>query len=154
MDRAFVPEPGSSPSRGPRNAASGAAYLYAETSQGNYNVDFDLVGSVAPGEEVYGITFEYYLFGWGGWSTRGTAVLETSADGDRCQDAQHHVHTHPRTRTPTHTPPPTHPHPPTHARAHSWDSSWSKSGNAGYRWNEATVFAAGSGHTFVRFTYV
>ena len=115
MDRAFVREPrtpGSSPQRGPRNAGSGEAYVYAETSQSNFNVDYDLVGSVAPGEEVYGITFEYYLFG----TTLGSATLETSADGDRCRDARH-VHTHPSTRTSTHTPPTnTHNH-HTHTRA-------------------------------------
>ena len=64
------------------------------------------------------------------------------------------------TNTPTHTDVSvcvTHPHTHihhTHAHVHSWYSLWSKSGNAGYRWNEATVFAAGSGHSFVRFTYV
>ena len=99
MDRPFVREPrtpGSSPQRGPRNAGSGEAYVYAETSQSNFNVDYDLLGSVPPGEEVYGITFQYYLFG----TTRGSAVLETSADGNRCRDARH-VHTHPSTRTPS-----------------------------------------------------
>ena len=54
--------------------------MYAETSsQGNYNVNFDLVKTVpaGAGEEIYGISFQYHLFG----TTLGTAVLESSADG-------------------------------------------------------------------------
>ena len=35
----------------------------------------------------------------------------------------------------------------------SWASLWSKSGNMGDQWNQATVYALGSGQTMLRFTY-
>ena len=113
MDQPFTRLSGSTPSvnTGPSTAAKGSYYVYAETS-GCYNMDFDLQKNFVGGQELYGMAFQYHMYG----STMGSAVLESSADGA------------------------------------SWVSLWSKSGNMGNQWLQATVYA-GSGQTMLRFTY-
>ena len=115
MDRSFTRWSGSTPtgSTGPWSAADGSYYVYAETS-GYYYMDFDLYKAFPAGQELYGIAFQYHMYG----SSMGSAVLESSATGT------------------------------------SWASLWSKSGNMGNQWNQATVYAlGGSGQTMLRFTY-
>ena len=96
---------------GPSSAAVGTGYIHAETS-GQYGKIFDLEKTFPAGSELYGVAFQYHMYG----STVGFAVLETSADGT------------------------------------SWDWLWSKSGDLGNQWLQATVYA-GSGQTMVRYTY-
>ena len=97
---------------GPSSAAVGTGYIHAETS-GQNNQIFDLEKSFPTGQELYGVAFQYHMYG----ATMGSAVLESSATGT------------------------------------SWASLWSKSGNMGDQWNQATVYALGSGPTMLRFTY-
>ena len=113
-DLAFTLQTGSTPrySTGPSSAAVGTGYIHAETSGSGANKIFDLEKSFPVSHELYGIAFQYHMYG----STIGSAVLETSADGT------------------------------------SWDSLWSKAGDLGDQWLQASVYA-GSGQTMVRFTY-
>ena len=115
MDRSFTRKVGNTPysSTGPSSAADGSYYVYA-FSANNYNLDFDLEKTFPAGQELYGIAFQYHMYG----SSMGSAVLESSATGT------------------------------------SWASLWSKSGNIGNQWNQATVYAlGGSDQTMLRFTY-
>ena len=114
-DLAFTLHTGSTPSygTGPTNAAAGTGYVHAETSGDNSNKIFDLEKSFPVGSELYGVAFQYHMYG----GTVGSAVLESSADGT------------------------------------TWGSLWSKSGNQGDQWLQATVYA-GSGQTMLRFTCV
>ena len=89
-----------------------AALVHAETSGSNTFKIFDLEKSFPAGQELYGIGFQYHMYG----STIGLAVLETSANGT------------------------------------SWGPLWSKSGDLGDQWLQATVYA-GSGQSMVRFKY-
>ena len=114
MDRPFTRKSWSTPSynTGPRNAADGSYYLYAH-SESNYNQNFDLEKTFPAGQELYGVAFQYHMYG----ADMGSAVLETSADGT------------------------------------SWASLWSKSGDQGNQWLQATVYAGG-GQTMLRYTCV
>ena len=78
MDQPFVRLSGStrSWSTGPQGATDGSYYVYAETS-GQYGKKFDLQKTVPVGQELYGVAFQYHMYG----STMGSAILETSADG-------------------------------------------------------------------------
>ena len=86
--------------------------MYAETSgSGSYGKSFDLDRSFPAGQELYGVTFQYHMYG----ATMGSAILESSAElglavvqvrkhgksvapgyfcvlGDRPQQAEIHVH--------------------------------------------------------------
>ena len=97
---------------GPSSAAEGSFYLFAEVS-GHIGKKFDLEKTFPPGQELYGVAFQYHMYG----HDMGSAVLESSADGM------------------------------------SWASLWSKFGNQGSQWLQATVYA-GSGHTMLRYTFV
>ena len=61
---------------GPPSAADGSYYVYAETSN-NYNKNFELEKTFPPGQSLYGIAFQYHMYG----ATMGSVVLESSADG-------------------------------------------------------------------------
>ena len=116
MDQPFTRLSGATASSatGPSSAADGSFYVYAETSSpNNPSVNFDLEKTFPTGQELYGIAFQYHMYG----ATMGSAVLESSATGT------------------------------------SWASLWSQSGNIGTQWNQATVYAQGSGQTMLRFTY-
>ena len=78
MDRPFVQRSGTTPSggTGPSSAADGTYYMYAETS-GQYNKNFDLAKTFVGGAFVYGISFQYHMYG----STIGSAILESGAPG-------------------------------------------------------------------------
>ena len=78
MDRSFSRWSGSTPtsSTGPSSAADGSYYVYA-FSANNYNLDFDLEKTFPAGQELYGIAFQYHMYGY----TMGSAVLESSANG-------------------------------------------------------------------------
>ena len=80
---------------------------------GFYNQKFDLEKTFPTGSDLYGVAFQYHMFG----DAIGSAVLETSADGT------------------------------------SWTSIWSKSGNLGDQWLQATMYSD-PGQTMLRFTYV
>ena len=118
MDDPFLRTSGSTPVRamgygtGPTGAAVGSYYVYAHANY-NQNDKFDLQKTFPAGQELYGIAFQYHMYG----SYAGYGVLESSADGT------------------------------------SWASLWSKSSNLGDQWNQATVYALGSGQTMLRFTY-
>ena len=112
---------------GPSSAAVGTGYIHAAASgyayyyygyyyygYGQYNGYFDLEKTFPAGSELYGVAFQYHMFGDASGSL---AVLETSADGT------------------------------------SWTSVWSKSGNLGYQWLQATLYSD-PGQTMLRFTYV
>ena len=87
MDRSFTRQSGMTPSSytGPSGAAVGNYYLYAETSGApntefsaqNYNMNFDLQKSFPVGQEIYGIAFQYHMYG----VSMGSAFLESSTDG-------------------------------------------------------------------------
>ena len=81
---------------------------------GNSNKDFDLEKSMGGGQELYGIAFQYHMYG----AAIGTARLETISS----------------------------------AVGASWDQLWTKSGDQGNRWNQATVYAS-SNQTTLRFRY-
>ena len=99
---------------GPPDAADGSYYVYAETSAPNNNgFVFDMQKTFLSGQQLYGIAFQYHMYGSG----IGSVVLESSAGGT------------------------------------SWASLWSKSGNKGDQWLQATVYAS-SGQTMLRFTCV
>ena len=114
MDQSFTLKSGGTPSSstGPSSAADGSYYVYAETS-GQYGKNFDLEKAFPAGQELYGIAFQYHMYG----GTMGSAVLESSVTST------------------------------------SWASLWSKSGNMGNQWLQATAYAV-SGHTMLRYTYV
>ena len=78
MDQPFTRRSGGTPDvgTGPSAAAMGSYYVYAETST-QYQMDFDLQKSFPAGQELYGIAFQYHMYG----ATMGSAVLESSADG-------------------------------------------------------------------------
>ena len=116
MDRLFTRLSGNTPSdsTGPLGAAVGSYYVYAETSgSGNYGKSFDLDRSFPAGQELYGVTFQYHMYG----ATMGSAILESSADGT------------------------------------SWVSLWSKSGNMGNQWRQATSVYLETDHNRLRFTF-
>ena len=115
MDRFFLRGFGSTISinTGPSSAADGSYYVYASGGYSNDGQNFDLQKTFPPGQELYGVAFQYHMYG----ATMGSAILETSADGT------------------------------------SWVSLWSKSGNMGNQWLQATVYA-GSGQTMLRYTCV
>ena len=75
---AFTRYTGATPSSstGPSAAAGGSWYLYAETS-GFYNSLFDMQKSFPSSSELYGIAFQYHMYG----TNIGTAVLETKGSG-------------------------------------------------------------------------
>ena len=80
-DKPFILSTGSTPSfgTGPWSGAAGSSgYVYAETS-GNYFQTFDMEKTYPTGQSIYGIKFQYHMFGL----TVGTAVLETSDDDIR-----------------------------------------------------------------------
>ena len=112
-DQPFIIRQGGTPSAGtgPGGAADGTSYVYAETSAPNFNVNFDLEKTFPADNYLYGIAFQYHMYG----ATIGTAILESSADGT------------------------------------SWASLWSKSGEQGNAWKQATVYAS-SGQTMLRYT--
>ena len=116
MDRPFWRRSGSVPyhshGTGPSSAADGSYYVYAHVHQ-QYNKKFDLEKTFPAGRELYGVAFQYHMYG----VDMGSAVLETSADGT------------------------------------SWASLWSKSGDQGNQWLQATVYAGG-GQTMLRYTCV
>ena len=118
MDDPFLRNSGSTQVRGwgyssgPTGAAVGSYYVYAMADH-NQNQNFDLQKTFPAGQELYGIAFQYHMYGY----YMGSAVLESSATGT------------------------------------SWASLWSQSGNMGNQWNQATVYAQGSGQTMLRFTY-
>ena len=58
------------------SAADGSYYVYAH-AYNNYNLDFDLEKTFTAGQELYGIAFQYHMYG----SYMGSAVLESSATG-------------------------------------------------------------------------
>ena len=60
----------------PSAAAVGNGYVFAETLN-NYNLNFDLEKTFPAGQELYGIAFQYHMYG----AAMGSAVLESSADG-------------------------------------------------------------------------
>ena len=63
---------------GPTGGASGSFYVYAETSSPNYpNKNFDMQKSFPSSSELYGIAFQYHMYG----TNIGTAVLETKGSG-------------------------------------------------------------------------
>ena len=78
MNRSFTRNAGDTASvgTGPSSAADGAFYVYAETSGASY-MDFDLEKTFPAGQELYGIAFQYHMYGSG----MGSAVLESSATG-------------------------------------------------------------------------
>ena len=78
MDRSFTRDAYGTPSSytGPSSAADGSYYVYAEANY-NYNLDFDLEKTFPAGQELYGIAFQYHMYG----SSMGSAVLESSATG-------------------------------------------------------------------------
>ena len=65
MDRPFIRQSGSTSSSGtgPSAAAVGNFYVYAETSYGNHNLNFDLQRVVPGGQVLYGISFQYHKYG-------------------------------------------------------------------------------------------
>ena len=70
--------PTPSSSTGPQGAADGSYYMYTETSSPNYpSVSFDLQQDFSSLGQLYGIAFQYHMYG----ASMGSAVLETSADG-------------------------------------------------------------------------
>ena len=86
MGRSFTRHSGETPRKdtGPSGAAVGNYYMYAETSGAttelsarNYNMNFDLQKTFPAGQELYGIAFQYHMYG----ATMGSAVLECSANG-------------------------------------------------------------------------
>ena len=74
----FLRRVGGTPSSytGPSSAADGSYYVYAHAYY-NYNLDFDLDKAFPAGQELYGIAFQYHMYGYG----MGSAVLESSATG-------------------------------------------------------------------------
>ena len=78
MDRSFDRRSGSTSisGTGPSSAAVGSDYVYAK-AYGNYNKNFDLEKTFLAGQELYGIAFQYHMYG----SRMGSAFLETSSDG-------------------------------------------------------------------------
>ena len=64
MDRSFTRKVGSTPSSstGPSSAADGSYYVYAHAYY-NYNLDFDLEKTFPAGQELYGIAFQYHMYG-------------------------------------------------------------------------------------------
>ena len=74
MDRPFTRDAYGTPSSstGPSSAADGSYYVYAEAIF-NYNLDFDLEKTFPAGQELYGIAFQYHMYG----GTMGSAVLES-----------------------------------------------------------------------------
>ena len=63
-----------STSTGPLSAADGSYYVYCETSSPNFpGVNFDLEKTFSAGQELYGIAFQYHMYG----GTMGSAVLES-----------------------------------------------------------------------------
>ena len=65
MDRSFWRNVGSTPysSTGPSSAADGSYYVYA-LAYNNYNLDFDLDKAFSAGQELYGIAFQYHMYGY------------------------------------------------------------------------------------------
>ena len=114
MGKTFERKVGSTPSSdtGPSSAADGSYYVYAETSS-NSNTKFHLKKTFSGGQELYGVAFQYHMYG----AAMGSAVLESSTNGT------------------------------------SWASLWTKSGNKGNQWFQATVYP-GSGHRILRYTWV
>ena len=78
----------------------------------NFNGIYDLQRTFPAGQELYGISFQYHMYG----ATMGSAVLESSSDST------------------------------------SWVSLWSKLGNQGDQWLQATMYGT-SGQTMLRFVY-
>ena len=82
MDASFTQRSGATPSSstGPSGAADGTYYVYAETSgsAGNPNKNFDLAKTFGGGAFVYGISFQYHMYG----ATMGSAILESGAPGE------------------------------------------------------------------------
>ena len=78
MDQSFTRRAGSTPwsSTGPSSAADGSYYVYAH-AYNNYNLDFDLEKTFTAGQELYGIAFQYHMYGY----YMGSADLESSATG-------------------------------------------------------------------------
>ena len=78
MDRSFSLQSGSTPTSGtgPSSAADGFQYAFAESSN-NYHLNYDLVRTFPTGQSVYGITFQYHMYG----ATMGSVNLESSPDG-------------------------------------------------------------------------
>ena len=74
----FLRRSGTTPSSstGPQGAAKGSYYVYAETSL-NSNTNFELEKTLPAGEVLFGVTFQYHMYG----SMMGSVVLETSATG-------------------------------------------------------------------------
>ena len=65
-----------STSTGPLSAADGSYYVYCETSSPNFpGVNFDLEKTFSAGQELYGIAFQYHMYG----GTMGSAVLESDS---------------------------------------------------------------------------
>ena len=114
MDRPFMRRSGSASTSvtGPSSAADGSYYVYAHADW-NYNQNFDLEKTFPTGQELYGVAFQYHMYG----ADMGSAVLESSATGT------------------------------------NWASLWSKSGDQGNQWLQATVYAGG-GQTMLRYTCV
>ena len=80
MDHPFTRKIGSTPTAntGPSGAADGSYYVYTEIFSGfNLNKNFDLEKIFPAGQELYGIAFQYHMYG----AAMGSAVLETSANG-------------------------------------------------------------------------
>ena len=82
LDEPFLRRSGSTPVRamgygtGPTGAAVGSYYVYAHADY-NSNDKFDLQKTFPAGQELYGIAFQYHMYG----SYMGSGVLESSADG-------------------------------------------------------------------------
>ena len=81
MDQSFTTRTGSavyhSYGTGPSGAAVGSYYAYAFSYAWPYYQKFDLQKTFSAGQELYGIAFQYHMYGY----TIGSAVLESSANG-------------------------------------------------------------------------
>ena len=109
---------------GPSGAAVGAGYSFVEVSWGAAAHLNTLERTFPAGQELYGITFQYHMYSSPGFGN----VAGFGGFGDATLESS--------------------------ADGVTWQKLWTKRGNLGNQWYNATAFVPGGGHTKLRYTYV